>query len=139
MNIERIAAIAVLAIIVTAALIAGIVGTAGSTLRFLSLAGLISLFGLLRHGILLYRRIHTRLENFRTASERARRASKELASSITALAQYQVQPDSLTADEPEPELCPFCNGYHLGGCHRKHRAPSGEMVSSAGLKFFHAK
>lgn len=52
---ERVAAIAVLAIIVTAALIAAIVGTAASSLRFLGAIGLLSLFGLLRHGYLLIR------------------------------------------------------------------------------------
>lgn len=64
---ESLASIAVLAIIVIVALIAGIVGTvdAGSR-RFLSVLGILSLFGLLRHGL----RITS--EMFRRDQERLR-------------------------------------------------------------------
>ena len=48
---ERTASIVVLVTVVIAALIVDIAGTAASTSRFLGVLGLISLFGLLRHGI----------------------------------------------------------------------------------------
>jgi hypothetical protein len=65
---ERVASIVVLATVVTAALIAGIVGTAVGTLRFLGAIGLLSLFGLLRHGYLLISSQPSHSETFPTQS-----------------------------------------------------------------------
>lgn len=72
---ERTASIVVLATVVIAALIADIVGTAASTSRFLGVLGLISLFGLLRHGIHIVRALRRSLSEM-SSSERAHLAAR---------------------------------------------------------------
>jgi hypothetical protein len=36
----------------------------------------------------------------------------------------------VVSDEPEPEKCPTCNGYHLGGCHRKAEGDTRELKAA---------